>query len=62
MRNARPISYLAWTWNPWAAARARCSSRVTNLAVTPHSWARFHSGGDGTLDLVVGVTGYFYEN
>ncbi|PSL53361.1 PKD domain-containing protein [Saccharothrix carnea] len=34
---------------------------TNNLAVTEDVTAAFHNGSDGTLDLVVDVTGYFYE-
>ncbi|MGM1064884.1 PKD domain-containing protein [Saccharothrix sp. Mg75] len=35
---------------------------TNNLAVTEDVTAAFHNGSDGDLDLVVDVTGYFYEN
>jgi PKD repeat protein len=35
---------------------------TNNLAVTEHWWAAFHNGSDGNLDLVVDVTGYFYDH
>jgi PKD repeat protein len=34
---------------------------TNNLAVTEDVTAAFHNGSDGNLDLVVDVTGYFYE-
>ncbi|MER5265580.1 PKD domain-containing protein [Actinosynnema sp. NPDC002837] len=48
---------------PDAATLNFTSGAVTNnLAVTEHSRTAFHNGSDGTVDLVVDVTGYFYEN
>ncbi|MCE6998442.1 PKD domain-containing protein [Saccharothrix sp. S26] len=47
---------------PDAATLNFTAGAVTNnLAVTQHSSAAFHNGSDGDLDLVVDVTGYFYD-
>ncbi|GAB2975190.1 right-handed parallel beta-helix repeat-containing protein [Saccharothrix stipae] len=47
---------------PTAATLNFTPGAVTNnLAVTEDVTAAFHNGSDGNLDLVVDVTGYFYE-
>ncbi|MEU4768017.1 PKD domain-containing protein [Actinosynnema sp. NPDC023794] len=49
---------------PPAAATLNFTSGVVtnNLTVTEHTRAAFHNGSDGDLDLVVDVTGYFYQH
>ncbi|QQQ74126.1 PKD domain-containing protein [Saccharothrix sp. 6-C] len=50
-------------FQPTAATLNFTPGAVTNnLAVTEQATAGFYNGSDGSLDLVVDVTGYFYEH